>query len=102
MGKESNPPSPNVTALLKRGKRNIAKLFKGECTGKFGENESLTNLLNTLLDPKAKQIDDVDTIDWCRWLIAGGSTFDEFAKLGNTIKKHLSLCCINHKMFKEV
>ncbi|XP_069111047.1 E3 ubiquitin-protein ligase ubr3-like [Argopecten irradians] len=78
-------PGPEVTALMKRGKRNTASYYKGECFRKGGSNQSLNNLLDSLFDPRSKSIDDVDTIDWCRWLIAGGSTFDEFTK---TVKQY--------------
>lgn len=29
-----------------------------------------------------RKIDDGDTIDWCKWLIAGGMTLAEFAAIG--------------------
>ncbi|XP_052094995.1 E3 ubiquitin-protein ligase UBR3-like [Mytilus californianus] len=71
--------APEVNALLKRGKRTVATHFKSECFRKSG-NKSLHEFMNYLFDPRNKSIDDVDVLDWCRWLIAGGVTFDEFSK----------------------
>lgn len=70
-----------VTALLKRGKRTVATHFKTEFK-RCGNNKSLNEFMNYLFDPRSKSIDDVDVLDWCRWLIAGGVTFDEFSKTG--------------------
>ncbi len=38
----------------------------------------LNALLNHLLHPE-KPIDDQDTIDWCRWLVGGGCSYEDFA-----------------------
>ncbi|KAJ8313482.1 hypothetical protein KUTeg_008043 [Tegillarca granosa] len=72
--------APEVTALLKRGKRSVASFFKAECFRQCGTHRTLQDFLNFLFDPKTKSIDDLDVLDWCRWLIAGGATFDEFGK----------------------
>ena len=66
--------------LMKRGKRTVATYLKGECLRPNGQQQ-LGDLLDYLLDP-TKSLDDFDRIDWCRWIIAGGTTFDEFAKTG--------------------
>ncbi|XP_061179951.1 E3 ubiquitin-protein ligase ubr3-like [Saccostrea echinata] len=68
-----------VTALLKRGKRSVASLFKGEWSRRNGSPKAFKEFLDYLFDPRRKSIEDVDTIDWCRWIIAGGATFDEFS-----------------------
>ncbi|KAL1485543.1 hypothetical protein MTO96_010052 [Rhipicephalus appendiculatus] len=39
----------------------------------------LNELLDIILDPR-KPIDIWDTIDWCKWLMAGGKTPDEFSQ----------------------
>lgn len=65
--------------LMKRGKRTLATQIKVECCRQNGQQ--LKELLDFLLAP-SRQIDDFDTLDWCRWLIAGGHTFDEFSKTG--------------------
>lgn len=72
-------------ALLKRGKRTMASCVKNECIRSAGQQPQLNELLTYLLDPQVL-IDDFERIDWCRWLIAGGETFDEFAKTGNLTK----------------
>ncbi|XP_064614037.1 LOW QUALITY PROTEIN: E3 ubiquitin-protein ligase ubr3-like [Liolophura sinensis] len=63
--------------LMKRGKRTLATQIKVECCRQNGQQ--LKELLDFLLAP-SRQIDDFETLDWCRWLIAGGHTFDEFSK----------------------
>ena len=67
--------------LMKRGKRNLAKHFKEEASRQQSPQQ-LSEFIEFLLDPK-KPLDDFETLDWCRWLIAGGSTYEEFAKEGN-------------------
>lgn len=42
---------------------------------------TLQDLLNILLSPD-KPIDDFETIEWCKWLMAGGRTPDEFFNTG--------------------
>ena len=69
-----------VETLMKRGKRPVAKYIKDECSSP-GTPKSLSELLDYLLDPR-KVLDDFDRMDWLRWIIAGGTTFDEFAKEG--------------------
>ena len=78
--------APEATALLKRSKRSVAVSMKSECH-KQADSQKLVDFLNTLLDPekRGKQIDDYETLDWCRWLIAGGNTFEEFAKTGESV-----------------
>ncbi|KZC09699.1 E3 ubiquitin-protein ligase UBR3, partial [Dufourea novaeangliae] len=49
-----------------------------------GGPQNLNNLLDILLNP-SKAIDDWETIDWCKWLMAGGRTPDEFA---NTVRTY--------------
>lgn len=68
--------------LLKKGKRGAAAYIQAECARPV-RPENLNALLDTLLDP-LKSIDDWETIDWCRWLMAGGCTPDEFASTGLT------------------
>ncbi len=65
---------------MKRGKRFVAKYFKDECV-RSGGQQQLNELMDYLLDP-SKPLDDFERIDWCRWVISGGVTFDEFSKEG--------------------
>ncbi|XP_014668803.1 PREDICTED: E3 ubiquitin-protein ligase UBR3-like [Priapulus caudatus] len=60
------------------GKRGAASYFKSHCHRESGLQQ-LNELLDTILDP-TKPINDWETIDWCRWLMAGGQTPDDFAK----------------------
>ena len=75
----SEMPSGSV-ALSKRSKRSVATYFKGEC-GKQCNPQKLHDFLEHILSP-TRPIDEFETIDWCKWLIAGGSTFEEFSKTG--------------------
>ncbi len=71
---------PSGSALLKRDKRSVATYFKGE-NAKRTNLQKFHDFLKHLLGPQ-RPIDDFETLDWCKWVIAGGSTFDEFAKTG--------------------
>ena len=82
--------SPEMTALLKRNKRSVALFMKSECS-KQTDPQKIKYLCDVLLNPTTKQIDDFETLDWCRWLIAGGSTFEEFAKTGDYCRSDGSL-----------
>ncbi|KAL5006565.1 hypothetical protein ScPMuIL_015371 [Solemya velum] len=68
-----------MLALLKRGKRSVATAFKGDCVRASGQ-QRIKAFLDYILNPEEKAIDDFDTLEWCRLLIAGGSTYDEFTK----------------------
>lgn len=69
-----------VQAILKRGKREVAISAKSDCLQhKLGQ---LNILLNHFLDP-SKSLDDFSNLEWCRCLIAGGMSFDEFSKTGD-------------------
>jgi hypothetical protein len=67
-------------ALLRRGKRGAAAYVNGGCSN----SESLKylgELLDVLLNPETI-IEDLETIEWCRWLMAGGKTPEEFSIIG--------------------
>jgi len=72
--------APETTALLKRSKRSVAVSVKSECS-RQNDSQKLIDLLDYLLNPE-KPIDEFETLDWLRWLISGGNTFEEFAKNG--------------------
>ena len=81
---------------MKRGKRTVAHYVKSECLMKAPGQPQLAALLNFFLDCN-KSIDDYDTLDWCKWLISGGETFDEFAKTGIALRYHyltVAVACI--------
>lgn len=74
-----------VQVLMKKGKRGAASYIHADC--KDGSPQHLGPLLDVLLNP-SKAIDEWETIDWCRWLLAGGSTPDEFASIVRSYDKH--------------
>lgn len=74
--------------LLKKGKRYAASYLKDECLRNLspddseaphaqGRGEFLDLVLTMLLNP-AMPMKDWDTVDWLKWLMAGGKTPDEF------------------------
>lgn len=77
-----------VRVLLARGKRAAADYIHDNVTNPCSPNH-LQCVLDNLLNP-AKAIDDWETIDWCKWLMAGGRTPDEFSSIGKARK--LSMC----------
>ena len=66
--------------LMKKGKRGAAAWVAEECRNPSTAS-SLDHLLDIILNP-AKAIGEWETIDWCKWLMAGGKTPDEFALIG--------------------
>ena len=72
--------------LIKKGKRAAATYVLSECKkcGQCQQPTLLIELLEILLDP-TKDIDDFDTREWCRYLMAGGMTPDEFSSTGKTL-----------------
>jgi E3 ubiquitin-protein ligase UBR3 len=80
--------------LMKKGKRGAAAYVHAGCSNSASP-QHLSELLDLLLNPE-KTIDEWDTIDWCKWLIAGGRTPDEFSSIGkllfmNSYTYHVSL-----------
>lgn len=65
---------------MKMGKRSGAAFINAECI-KGPPYQHLDSLLDVILNPNEK-IDDAETIDWCKWLIAGGRTPTDFAAIG--------------------
>ncbi|CAH1395459.1 unnamed protein product [Nezara viridula] len=65
--------------LMKKGKRGAAAFIHADCSNS-APRKSLDDLLDILLNP-SKAIDEWDTIDWCKWLMAGGRTPDEFSSI---------------------
>ncbi|XP_076232510.1 ubr3 ubiquitin ligase isoform X2 [Calliopsis andreniformis] len=72
----------SITAqvLMNKGKRDAAAYIHAECSNQTLDTgpQHLNELLDVLLNP-SKSIDDSETIDWCRWLMAGGRTPEEFS-----------------------
>lgn len=80
--------SVKTGSLLKRGKRAVALYVKEEYS-KTSNSKPLNDQLDAVLDPQ-QPIDDFENIDTCKWLIAGGLTFDEFAKKGKLLFVHIT------------
>lgn len=76
--------------VMNMGKRSGAAFINAECMAGPPPYLHLDSLLDVILDPNEK-IDDAKTIDWCKWLIAGGRTPTEFASIGEYIVI-VSLC----------
>ncbi|XP_045478273.1 E3 ubiquitin-protein ligase Ubr3 isoform X3 [Harmonia axyridis] len=79
--------NPNFKAkvLMNKGKKATAVYLQTDCKNPTGCNtKCLNEVLDNLLNP-VKCIDEWETIDWCKWLIAGGNTPDEYA---NTVRKY--------------
>lgn len=73
--------------LMKKGKRGAASYIHNECVNQVSSRH-LSEILDTLLNP-AKAIDEWETIDWLKWLIAGGKTPDEYSTLGKIFDSFL-------------
>ncbi|CAL8073578.1 unnamed protein product [Orchesella dallaii] len=67
----------DTDVLIKKGYRAAAAYIHAECS-RSTRPENLNKLLDNLLNP-TKEIDNWETIEWCKWLMAGGCTPDEFA-----------------------
>lgn len=66
--------------VMQKGKLSAAKLINKELRTGNG-SPSLDALLEVLLDPE-QPIDASETIEWCKYLIAGGHKPTEFATIG--------------------
>ena len=82
-GLRSGNKNYNFTQKFFTFQRIFFKYFQAECSNSAKSEPSktphhLNALLDHLLHPE-KSIDDQDTIDWCRWLVGGGRSYEEFA-----------------------
>ena len=71
--------------LIRKGKRGAAAYVQAECRNSANFEPSrtphhLNALLDHLLHPE-KSIDNQDTIDWCRYLVSGDRSYDDFARV---------------------
>lgn len=83
--------------VMNMGKRSGAAFINAECMAGPPPYLHLDSLLDVILDPNEK-IDNAKTIDWCKWLIAGGRTPTEFASIGECIAS-LGLHSMSISMF---
>ena len=72
-----------LSSKSRRDKRAIATYLKNECV-RANDPKPLNEHLDQFCDP-SKPIDDPDTIDWYRTIIAGGMAFDDFSKKGMSL-----------------
>uniref|UniRef100_A0A1B6CS83 E3 ubiquitin-protein ligase n=1 Tax=Clastoptera arizonana TaxID=38151 RepID=A0A1B6CS83_9HEMI len=73
------PQASPAHVLMKKGKRGAAAHVSADCVNNTSPR-LLNELLDILLNPR-KAIDEWETIDWCKWLMAGGRTPDEFSSI---------------------
>ena len=84
----------NAETLIRKGKRGAAAFVQAECMASKAAADASTPppevpqppahlqaLLDHLLHP-GKDISDMETIDWCRWLIGGGEKPEDFTHRG--------------------
>uniref|UniRef100_A0A0N8E404 E3 ubiquitin-protein ligase n=1 Tax=Daphnia magna TaxID=35525 RepID=A0A0N8E404_9CRUS len=71
--------SPSSQILMRKGKRGAAVYVQSECS-RTTDPQHLKDLLSTLLNPQ-KPIEELETVDWIKWLIAGGKTPVEFSSI---------------------
>ncbi|GBM46721.1 E3 ubiquitin-protein ligase Ubr3 [Araneus ventricosus] len=64
--------------LIKKGKRATAAYIQGVCSSQ--NNSDITNeVFDSILNPLVP-INDWDSIDWCKWLLSGGKTPDDYTQ----------------------
>lgn len=66
--------------IMQTGKLDMAKIIHNELST-TSESSTLDVLLEVLLDPE-EPIDSTETIEWCKFLIAGGRKPSDFASIG--------------------
>ncbi|XP_059822600.1 E3 ubiquitin-protein ligase ubr3 isoform X1 [Hypanus sabinus] len=67
--------------LLRRDKRSVAASLKAECSRSDGKGAQLLGeLLDSVLSPK-RPVAEAEVIEWCKCLMAGGESFDDFCKM---------------------
>lgn len=79
-------PPPLVQQVLDRGKKGAADYLKN-----CHSPELLYEVLDRILSHEIF-INDEESIDWIKWLMAGGKTPDEFAALGKRYSFFYALC----------
>ena len=76
----TNETTPQL-AILKRSKRHVANQIKLDYnSGRPAGLRQLKEILNYILDPE-KSVD-FEVTDWCRHLISGGVSFQEYSENG--------------------
>nr|XP_042905267.1 E3 ubiquitin-protein ligase ubr3 isoform X1 [Parasteatoda tepidariorum] len=75
--------SAAADVLIKKGKRVTAAYIQGVCTSQ-SNTDIMNEVFDTILNPLVP-ISEWETIDWCRWLMGGGRSPEEFAQ---TVRKY--------------
>lgn len=84
---------------MKKGKRGAASYIHNECINQVNSRH-LSEILDILLNP-AKAIDEWETIDWLKWLIAGGKTPDEYSALGKFLSNSVKFTFEDYRKEKN-
>lgn len=66
----------DIQSLLAKTKPEVGAVIKANCT--HSEHEQLNLVLEHFLSP-SNPIDDEKILDWLGWIVAGGSTPEEFS-----------------------
>lgn len=66
--------------IIKKGRRCAAANIQEYCHTNTN-CEVANEVFDSILNPEGN-INDWDTIEWCRWLLAGGRTPEDFAQTG--------------------
>lgn len=66
-----------INTVLSKSKLEVAAVIKAKCI--HSEQQHLKLLLDHLLSPSNNSIDDEEVLEWLSWLVAGGSTPEEFS-----------------------
>lgn len=80
---EYSSVNPNIQPIVDKGKRGAAEYIKN-CRSP----EILNQILDTILSHEVP-INDRESIDWIKWLIAGGETPDDFTAIGKCKRDQL-------------
>eukprot|EP00061_Rhincodon_typus_P007356 g28972.t1 len=70
-----------AASLLGRDKRSTAASLKAECSRQDSRGvQLLGELLDSVLSLE-RAVDEAEVIEWCKCLMAGGESFDDFCKM---------------------
>lgn len=78
----SNVAMEVESLFLSKSKSDVAAAVRAACSSDAQEGGLLEQIVDHVLtNPKSlSDVDDDETLEWCQWLIAGGSTPDEFSQ----------------------
>lgn len=81
--------------LMALSKKDASLIINSECC-QFGPTPELDVLMDYLFHPD-ERLDNPVSIEWVRWLIAGGRTPEEFATIGKFCYHLLYCSCLNER-----